>query len=267
MWEFGARGLAVALLAAGVVAGCGGPAPPAAGDVARAVQAVRDAGTGRYEAVVTRESGGGSDWNGWGVEYDLGQPAYHARLTVGSSAARGYRIEWVGTSRGDVVRDVTFTEPDEWERRRPYPPRTSPPAWTRELPNRGTTPHVRALLGFRPSPADGDVRREGDGWVVTGTVPRPDALDSLALIEVRTADEERVVATLATAPARLVLGPDLRVRELRLDGDDVARGADLPTGLRGKVAPAMVTIRLTGVGVPVTISTSSPAEQVPPATP
>ena len=256
--------LAVLALVAGLLAGCGdAPAPPTPDDVARAVRAVRDAGTGRYELVAVRRDAAGTEREVWSAEYDLRRPAYHATGKLDSRAGRGLRGEIVGTSRAAYQRGFGRPVPDRWVLVPADAPDPSLPVWSRELLDAGVAPHLPAVLGFRASGVPGDVRPDGDGWVVTGTVPRLAAIVVVGITGAGPDEELRAAYRPGTAPARLVLGPDLRVRELRVAGADVVRGAGLPPGLGWKLFPATATLRLRGTGTPVTIRTPSPAARVP----
>jgi hypothetical protein len=245
--------------------------PPSAESVNQALRGLREASTaGRYEALVVRTLPEGTDSNAWTGEYDLRRKTSHATMQARSTRGPGHRAEFLRTSTRTYLRTSEWSAQhgDTWrlwqwgdeedekkvqERRRPGP------TWFQDLQDAGMTPHLMALLAFRVPDGTPDVRRVADGWLVTGTVPRSHALPGMALHEREPNDVAlgRIIAG-GLAPAQLVLGPDGRIRELRLDGAAITGATRLPetqmpADLYQRAHATTLTLRLIDTGPPVTI--------------
>lgn len=138
------------------------------------------------------------------------------------------------------------------ERRRPGP------TWFQDLQDAGMTPHLMALLAFHVPDGPPDVRRVADGWLVPGMVPWSHALSGMALHE-REPNEVALARIIGgeLVPAQLVLRPDGRIRELRLDGAAITGATQppetrMPAGLYTRAHATTLTLRLIETGTPVT---------------
>jgi hypothetical protein len=232
-----------------VLAGSSGAADPAgltgAWLVRRAQESLRFAGTGHVTTSgevrlgarrwVTSEDG----------DYDLGRRRWNQETTYTADGGAWWSFR-LGTGEWMYATDPVTrgTEPGKWF-----------PTVTWQEP--GTEPHVRAVLSF----AVGEpARRDGDGWSVGGTVPMDVALIVLGT-PASSADDSRRILGLASgrrAPATLVVGPDHRVRELRVRGDAFGATPFLPDFTRRALPTATSTTLFRDFGRPVTILEPQP---------
>jgi hypothetical protein len=282
--------LVLALLTCGVLTGSGvGPVnrpvpeaamPPSAESVNQALRALREAGTGHYEVLVVRTLPEGTDSNTWTGEYDLRRKACRATMQARSTRGPGHAAEFLRTPTRTYVQtsDWVAQHGDTWklwqwgaeeDEKKAQERRGPGPTWFHDLQDAGMTPHLMALLAFRVPDGPPDVRRVADGWLVTGTVPRSHALPGMALHEQEPNEVAlgRIIAG-GLAPAQLVLRPDGRIRELRLDGAAItgatrAPESPMPAELYERAHATTVTLRLIDTGTPVTIRTPDPDQAVP----
>jgi hypothetical protein len=266
----GVGGVLLLVLTSGVLtASAAEPLPrpgsaPSADDVRLALQALRDAGSGRYETRVVRTLPAGTDTNVWTGEYDIRQRASHERLE-----SRTTRVPDVFTA--EFVHTVTahYSQWSSWvaehgDTWHVFDVPAPPPGWSPRLDYDAAakSSELRVVLSFRVPDGPVAADEEGDSWVVTGTVPHEYAAPVLTIVGTDGHAEPPNVAGLATA--RLVLGPDRRVRELRLDGlvFTLTLNETLPRTLYDNLRATTSTIRLSDIGAPVTIRTPPPDRQI-----
>jgi hypothetical protein len=247
------RSVAAVLAALALAAGCGGDpesaTPPAAETVAAAQRAIGDARVGHVTVHQLGRVPVGqlvADWDG---DYDLRRRLWNALVTAEASGDAA-RSVFVGTARG------TYASPAD---------AAGGPAgrWTgldAAHYGSGTQPHVAAVLAFRPG---GAMRREPDGWSVEGTVPMPVALAAVGVRRGWTPGRQALLdATRGTAHAKLLLGPDHRIRELRMYGSTFEVTSLLSRDTRDALAAASVSIRVSRVGTPVSLRVAPPEKDV-----
>ena len=247
-----AAGLAAVAL---VVSGSSDAAEPAGVSapwlVRRAQESVRFAGTGH----VTASGVGVVDGRRWSVnrdgDYDLARHRWNEEdsYAVDGDAWWSFLVgtpevlyETESVSRG--------TPPGKWYTVEPhYEP--------------GTPPAVQAVLAFAAGPA---ARPEGDGWSVEGTVSMRLAVVLLGVNAGTPDDTARALVTASDhrAPATLVVGPDRRVRELRLRGDALGPTPFLPDAMRRTLPGARNTSRFLDLGLPVSVVAPQPYQWAQP---
>lgn len=235
--------------------------PPSAGDVVRALQGLRDAGTGRYERRTVRTLPAGTQTDVWTGEYDLRQRESRARLEArGSWAPRGFTAEFVHTTTASYWQTSSWVAAygDTWQVEDPPPPGYSPRV---DYNAAARSFELMVLLSFRMPDGPVAAEPEGDSWVVTGTVPGLYAAPTFGILDAESGVLAGVPNSVAgLSPARMVLGPDRRVRELRLDGLafslDIAE--PLPPDLYASLRATTSTIRLSDPGAPVSIQPPPP---------
>jgi hypothetical protein len=268
-----------------VVAGCGAtsapearpspPGPSAAELVRDAQEALRAAGTGHYEHtdLVLPDTGEWVPWSQVVGDYDLTR-----RTSTGEqrlSPAEDPRVTgWTHTAFVIATAGVEYMTSDQWlpleGRKWHRVQRKLEGAADSPYFEIGTPPSVSAVLAFRPDGTEPDV--DPDGWTVPGTLPIRVALSAVGARseEAGPADPQLLTAT-GTAEARLVLGADRRVRELRVAGVDVDVTSELAASTRELLSRQLATITVSAQGKPVTVR-MPPGEQVtddplPPLTP
>lgn len=247
---------AAAVLALVVTAaGCGGePAEPSPAEVVAAAQGtLHGAGVGHvavHQVGRIAQDELIADWNG---DYDLRRGLWNAVVTARSSDAEG-RSMFVGTVARTYASplDAANRPSDRWT------------ALDAARYGSGTLPHVAAVLAFRPG---GALRAEPGGWSVEGTVPMPVALSAVGVLRSGTPGQQRLMdAARGTARATLLLGPDRRIRELRMSGSGFDVTSLVSRHTRDALAVASVSIEISRVGDPVSLREAPPAAGVVPGT-
>jgi hypothetical protein len=254
--------LAGGVLAGSATAPSAGPAPPpSADDVRLALQALREAGTGRYEARIVRTLPAGTDTNVLTGEYDLRRSISHERLEGRSSREpEVLTVEVVRTTTAWYSRSAAWVTEhgDTWKFRAVGPP---PPGLSARLDYDAAamSSELMVLLSFRVPDGPTDVRREGDTWVVRGTVAAGHAMTAFS-IYVPNGQVDLPATGGGLSAAHLILGPDEQVRELRLDGLAFALDYTVPVPAERyeSLRATTSTIRFTDLGAPVTIRTPPP---------
>lgn len=238
-----AAGAALAVL----VAGCGGTdaagpeePPPAAALVREAQERIRLAGTGRLTVHQVALVDGAELIVTWAGVYDLER---HLWSTTGEYelAAETTRFDLVGTA------DHTF--------------RASPAfgpqyrgKWLLGAAGEddNTEPHLHALLSFEPGAA---TERDADGWAVPGRLPMRTVLGLLGVTGQTPGEQERIAGATGSAAARLVLGPDRQVRELRITGGDVdLAGLNLSQTIGDAMRDVAMSIQVGDLGREVAVT-------------
>lgn len=248
------RRTAAVLALAVLTAGCGGdrePAEPSPAEVVAAAQGtLRGAGVGHVAVHQVGKVAQGdlvADWNG---DYDLRRGLWNALLTARSSGVedRGLFVGTVARTYASPV-DAANRPSDRWT------------ALDAARYGGGTQPHVAAVLAFRPG---GALRAEpGGGWSVEGTVPMRVALVALGVLRSGTPGQQRLMdAARGTARATLLLGPDRRIRELRMSGGAFDVTSLVSRHTRDALGAASVSIEVSRVGDPVTLREAPPGESV-----
>jgi hypothetical protein len=247
------RRVAAVLALVVVTAGCGGdrePAEPSPAEVVAAAQGtLHGAGVGHVAVhQVGRIAQGDliADWNG---DYDLRRGLWNAVVTARSSGVED-RSLFVGTvARTYASRvDAANRPSDRWT------------ALDAARYGSGTQPHVAAVLAFRPG---GAMRAEPGGWSVEGTVPMRVALAAVGVLRNGTPGQQRLMdAARGTARATLLLGPDRRIRELRMSGSAFDVTSLVSRHTRDALAAASVSIEVSRVGDPVSLREAPPGTSV-----
>ena len=247
-----ARGAAAALALTLVATGCAGGSrpsePPPAEVVTTAQRAIRDAGAGHVTAHQLGR-GRGEAIATWESNYDLRRRLWNAVLVTDEDGESG-RTMFVGAGTRTYLRpaDVRDRMSDRWA------------SYEDPRLGAGTQPHLAAVLAFR---SGGAMHREPDGWSVDGTVPMRVALVAVGVVWAGTPLRNKLVeAATGTAPATLVLGPDRRIRELRMHGGAFDVTSLVARETRTALAAASVTIDVSRVGGDVALEEAPPAAEV-----